>query len=76
MHGRTLIRAADPARTPIIGNFTFDYTQRPVTCTGYPRHARLFERPRIEIECDPIVSDQVEALIRSKLLAPAHSEAR
>jgi len=67
VHGRTLIRAADPAHTQIIGNFKFDYTQHPISCAGYPWYARLFERSHIEIECDPVVSDQVEVLVRSKL---------
>jgi hypothetical protein len=67
IHGRPLIRAADPAHTEILGNFKFDYTRHPITCAGYPWYARAFEKPHIEIECDPAVADQMEALIRSKL---------
>jgi hypothetical protein len=71
VHGRPLIRAADPARTQIVGNFKFDYAQHPVSCTGYPWFARAFEKSHIEIECDPAVAGAVEALIRAKLPPPA-----
>jgi len=55
--------------TAIIGNFKFDYTQHPVACIdyGYPWYARAFEKPHIEIECDPAVSERMEVLIRSAL---------
>jgi hypothetical protein len=71
IHGRAVIRAADPQHTQIIGNFKFDYAQHPISCVGYPWYARLFEKQHIEIECDPNVLDQVEALIRTELSAPA-----
>ena len=67
LHGLREIHAADPSRTQIIGNFQFDYHAHPVRCDGYPWFARLFERPHIEIECDPNVQVRVETLIRSKL---------
>ncbi|HXX18430.1 MAG TPA: hypothetical protein VEJ46_03430 [Candidatus Acidoferrum sp.] len=69
VRGRTQVRPADPARTRVIGNFEFDYTQHPIACTGYPWYALAFERSHIEIECDPAVTTQVESLIRSALLA-------
>jgi hypothetical protein len=68
LHGRTEIRAADPARTKIIGNIRFDYSSNPVQCNGYSWFARTFEKPHIEIECDPNVLNRVESLIRSNLL--------
>ncbi|MEI9977306.1 MAG: hypothetical protein WDO73_37785 [Ignavibacteriota bacterium] len=34
---------------------------------GYSWFARIFMRPRIEIESDPAVWSQVESLIRAKL---------
>jgi hypothetical protein len=67
IHGRNEIRAADPERTNIIGNFRLDYGARPSHCAGYPWYARAFEKTHIEIECDPAVLNQVESLIRSKL---------
>ncbi len=77
VHGRTLVRAADPAHTHIIGNFKFDYAQHPIRCAGYQWYARLFEESHIEIECDQVVLDQIEALIRPELPpASASSESR
>ena len=67
LHGRSEIRAADAAKTRIVGNVRFDYRDNPITCAQYPWYARVFMKPHIEIECDPRVWDQVESLIRSKL---------
>jgi hypothetical protein len=67
IHGRPEIRAADPARTQILGNFRFDYKTNPVDCPQYPWFARTFERTHIEIESDPRVWERVDSLIRSKL---------
>jgi hypothetical protein len=70
LHGRPQIRAADPARTQILGNFRFDYKVTPVNCPQYPWFARVFEKSHIEIESDPRVWDQVDSLIRAKLPPP------
>jgi hypothetical protein len=77
VHGRAKIRAADTSRTQIIGNFQSDYAKNPVSCPNYPWFARLLENPHIEIECDPVLLDHIEALIRSKLpQAPSNEAAR
>lgn len=67
VHGQTAIRAADPARTKIIGNIRFDYKSSPYTCNEYPWYDRIFVKPHTQIECDPNVWKQAEALIRSDL---------
>jgi hypothetical protein len=67
LHGENEIRAADPARTKIIGNFRFDYKANPIDCKQYPWYDRIFMKAHTEIECDPKVWNQVEALIRSQL---------
>ncbi len=68
LHGQAQIRAADPARTQIIGNYKLDYAANPVGCYGrYPWYNRVFMKAHTEIECDPNVWDQVEALIQAKL---------
>ena len=67
LHGRPQIRAADPARTHIIGNFRFDYKANPIRCDRYPWYDRVFVKPHTEIECDPKVWTQVESLIHSRL---------
>jgi len=67
LHGRPAIRAADPERTRILGNFRQDYAAKPIRCDAYPWWDRIFMKSHIEIECDPRVWKQVESLIRSKL---------
>jgi hypothetical protein len=73
VHGRAAIRAADPARTKIIGNFRFEYKTSSYACIEYPWYDRIFVKPHTQIECDPKVWKQVEALIRA-LLPPATSD--
>jgi hypothetical protein len=72
LHGQSQIRAADPARTRIIGNFRSDYKANPISCKQYPWYDRVFMKPHIEIECDPKVWTQVESMIHSRLPEPAH----
>jgi pimeloyl-ACP methyl ester carboxylesterase len=68
LHGQSAIRAADPARTQILGNYKFDYAAHPVGCYApYPWYDRFFMKAHTEIECDPDVWEQVETLIRSRL---------
>ena len=71
IHGRKKIRALDPARTEILGNYRFDYRKQPVPCPDYPRFIGFFERTHLESECDPRLWSQVESLIRSRLSASA-----
>jgi pimeloyl-ACP methyl ester carboxylesterase len=75
LHGRPAIRAADPERTRILGNFRQDYAAKPIRCDAYPWWDRIFMKSHIEIECDPRVWRQVESLIRSKLPPPTRSTA-
>jgi hypothetical protein len=67
LHGQPQIRAADPARTRIIGNFRFDYKASPIRCDQYPWYDRFLVKTHTEIECDPRVWTQVESLIQSHL---------
>jgi hypothetical protein len=67
VHGRPQIRAADPARTEILGNFRYDYKAQPVHCEGYPWFDNILVKAHTEIECDPKVWSQVESLIYQKL---------
>jgi hypothetical protein len=75
VHGRPAIRAADPARTEIVGNFRFDYKANPISCEGYPWFDRVLVKAHTEIECDPKVWNQVEELIYSKLPPEARDTA-
>jgi hypothetical protein len=67
LHGQPKIRAANPERTRILGNFRSDYKTKPLSCGQYPWWDRVFMKPHIQIECDPAVWNQVELLIRSNL---------
>jgi hypothetical protein len=77
LHGRPKIRAADPSRTRILGNFRFAYQKEPAACRAYPWYDRLLFKGHTAIECDPRVWSQVEALIRMRLpavLQPAQTQ--
>jgi hypothetical protein len=67
LHGRPRIEAADPAATTILGNIRFSYKDKGVPCPGYPWYTRLLTKPHIEIENDPRVWKEVEALIAAKV---------
>ena len=73
VHGRVRIRAADPARTQILGNLRFDYSESAIHCQGYPWFNRLLIKAHTQMECDPEVWNQVEAMIRGRL-SPALRE--
>jgi len=70
LHGDHDIRAADPAHTKIIGNFRYDYTKSKLKCSRYPWWDRYIVRAHTQIECDPVVWDKVDSLIRT-ILPPA-----
>jgi len=67
VHGDHDIRAADPSRTRIIGNFRFDYAESPLKCSQYPWWDRYFVKAHTQIECDPAVWNRVHDLIGSNL---------
>lgn len=67
LHGQPAIRAADPTRTRIIGNFRSNYSASPYRCEQYPWYDRVFVKAHTQIECDGEVWRQAEALIRSDL---------
>jgi hypothetical protein len=67
LHGQPAIRAADPTRTHIIGNFRFDYEQSAYNCSKYPWYDHIFSKAHTQIECDPSVWNQVESLIRTEM---------
>jgi hypothetical protein len=67
LHGQSEIRAADPTRTRIIGNFRSDYTASRYSCEHYPWYDRLFVKAHTQIECDEGVWKHAESLIRAEL---------
>ena len=69
LHGRSSIRAIDPTRTTILGNFESTYKTTHVSCAGFPWFARAFMKPHIEIENDAAVWSRIDALIVARTCA-------
>ncbi len=67
IHGRSHIRASDPGRTKMIGNFRMLYEERHIDCGNYPWIARHLNKPHHEIENDPLVWEQITSMIDSEL---------
>lgn len=67
IHGRSRIRASDPKRTNMIGNFRMEYENRHIKCDNYPWIARHLNKPHHEIENDPLVWEQISSMIDSDL---------
>lgn len=67
LHGRPTIKAADPDRTSILGNFRRSYKGNSISCDNYPWLVRVLSRPHHEIENDPVVWNNAGFLIDSEL---------
>jgi hypothetical protein len=67
LHGRRVIYAADPASTQILDNIHLTYKDNPVPPPGYSWFTRTFTKRHIQIESDPRVWNQVEAMISANL---------
>src|SRR5262249_375884 len=67
IHGRMEIRAADLAKTQILGNFRFDYKECLIHCIEFFWYDRVFAKNHIEIDCAPAVWFRVEALVRQQI---------
>lgn len=69
LRGHHDIHAANPSSTRIIGNFEFNYEKSTLTCSEYPWYDRVFAKPHTQIECDPAIWNQVDSIIRGRLLS-------
>lgn len=68
IHGRRDIKAADPSKTEIIGNYRFDYRNAPVNCQStLSWYDRLITPGHAQSECDPRLWGEVEALVRERM---------
>ena len=63
IRGEPEIRAADPARTEILGNFRFSYKEKEVDMSQVPWHQRLFRDAHAKMCNDPEVWEKVEELV-------------
>ena len=67
VHGRSEIRAAEDAKTRILGNYRFDYHRTPVRCEGYSWFDRYITPDHMQSECDPNIWTQAESLMRERM---------
>jgi len=67
IHGRAPIRAEDPAKTEIIGNFQFSYSDGTISLSGVPWYKKAFRVAHTRMDRDPAVWTKVEELILSVL---------
>jgi len=63
IQGRQQIRAADPAKTRILGNFAATYTRRSIDETNASWARRTFGGSHAKMELDPAIWSQVERYI-------------
>jgi hypothetical protein len=61
--GEREIRAQNPNRTTIIGNFEFDCRQKKVNLSGVSWHKKLFRVAHTKMDHDPAVWELVERII-------------
>jgi hypothetical protein len=74
IRGEAPIRAEDPARTEILGNFRYDYDEREISLRGVPWYKSLARAAHAKMDRDPEVWAHVEKLLLEAIAA--ESEAR
>ncbi len=67
IRGEAPIRAVDPSRTEIIGNFRFDYAESPIDVSDLPWYKTLARIAHAKMDRDPEVWNRVEVLILEAL---------
>jgi len=67
VHGCRLLRAANPGRTQIIGDFEFEYSAQPAGCRSFSWFNRHFFKTHNAMDCDARVWLEVEREIESQL---------
>ena len=67
IRGEPEIRAEDPAKTTIIGNFKFDYENKKIDISRVSWGKKAFRVAHTKMEYDPEVWSKVEELIADEL---------
>lgn len=70
IRGPQAIRAADPARTRILGNWRFDYRNSKIDISDLPWHKTILRKDHARMDRDPLVWQKVEELIVRALTWP------
>ena len=69
IQGERRIKAADPAKTRILGNVPFTYLFRDVDMSDYPKAARKLPFSHFKMDNDPVVWSIVESAILAEITA-------
>jgi hypothetical protein len=67
IHGEPAIRAENPERTKILGNFEFDYSKKKIDLSQTTWIRRLGRTAHTKMEFDPEVWEKVEGIILQEL---------
>lgn len=67
VRGEAKIRAEDPAKTTIIGNYLFDYSHKKIDISNVSWMKKAFRVAHTRMEYDPEVWKSVEALIMAEI---------
>lgn len=67
IRGEPEIRAQKPAKTKIIGNFEFDYTNKQIDLSSIPWYKRIFRSSHTKMNQDPEVWKKVSDLVLESL---------
>lgn len=67
IRGPQQIRAADPSRTAILGNWRFDYKGSSIDVSDLPWHKTVLRKDHTKMDRDPRVWNKVEELILDAL---------
>jgi hypothetical protein len=70
IRGERSVRAEDPAKTRIIGNFQFTYRNKTVDLSEIPWYKIIFRRAHAKMNADPDVWRKVEELILAAIPPP------
>jgi hypothetical protein len=66
IRGEPEIRAQNPAKTRIIGNFEFDYANKQINLSSVPWYKKILRTSHTKMNQDPEVWKKVKELILSK----------
>jgi hypothetical protein len=67
IQGEARIRAEDPSRTEVIGNFEYDYTNKEIDISFVPWHKKIFRISHTKMNYDQEVWDRVKELVLSEI---------
>ncbi len=67
VHGCRSLRAADPSRTRILGDYRYEYTSQPAGCRSYSWMNRHVFKTHEATDCDPRIWSQINERIRAEI---------